>query len=296
MQDNFTHCANLVRAADRDRYLATLFAPAEHRAALHALYAFNLEVARVRELAREPMPGEVRLQWWREVLAGERDGEAAAHPVASALRETMERHALDPAPLLTLVDGHTFDLYDEPMASLDDLDRYAADTRSTLLTAAAVVLGVEPVCLAPVARPAGIAATVASVLGGFARHSAHGQLFIPLEVLERNNVDRAAIFAGETGEGLRAAFAELIRHARRQLAAAQAAVADIPAAALPALLPLATVRLALRRMEKRGFDPFRPDPPPVWRRQWLIWRAARHPRRIFLAQAYPALDGFYSLG
>ena len=80
----FDHCAALVREADRDRYLATLFAPAERRDALLAFYAFNIEIMRVREVAREPMPGEIRLQWWREVLSGEREGEGAAHPVAGA--------------------------------------------------------------------------------------------------------------------------------------------------------------------------------------------------------------------
>ena len=92
MATNYEHCAALVREADRDRYLATLFAPAQHRDALFALYAFNVEIARVRDLAREPMPGEIRLQWWREVLSGERGGEAAAHPVAAALRETLARY------------------------------------------------------------------------------------------------------------------------------------------------------------------------------------------------------------
>src|SRR5450830_2187481 len=100
MQTNFEHCAALVREADRDRFLATLFAPAEHRDALFALYAFNLEIIRVRELAREPMPGEIRLQWWREVLSGERDGEAVAHPVAAALRETLARYGVVATPLL----------------------------------------------------------------------------------------------------------------------------------------------------------------------------------------------------
>ena len=76
MQDAFAYCAELVRTADRDRFLSSLFAPAEHRAALHALYAFNVEVARVREVAREPLPGEIRLQWWSEVVNGERAEEA----------------------------------------------------------------------------------------------------------------------------------------------------------------------------------------------------------------------------
>ena len=35
------------------------------------------------------MPCEIRLQWWREVLEGERTGEAAANPVAASLLKTL---------------------------------------------------------------------------------------------------------------------------------------------------------------------------------------------------------------
>ena len=70
MADSFDHCEELVRTGDKNRFLATLFAPQKYRRALYALYAFNLEVARTRELAREPIPGEIRLQWWRDVLGG----------------------------------------------------------------------------------------------------------------------------------------------------------------------------------------------------------------------------------
>src|SRR3990170_2028933 len=115
MQANFEHCAALVREADRDRFLATLFAPTEHRDALFALYAFNAEIARVRELAREPMPGEIRLQWWRDTLLGATAGDAAAHPVAAALREAVVRYRLPPAMLGDLIDARGFDLYDDPM-------------------------------------------------------------------------------------------------------------------------------------------------------------------------------------
>ena len=70
MADSFDHCEELVREGDKNRFLATLFAPAKYRRPLFVLYAFNVEIARIRELAREPLPGEVRLQWWRDVLAG----------------------------------------------------------------------------------------------------------------------------------------------------------------------------------------------------------------------------------
>src|SRR5579863_10060204 len=133
MQDAFAHCAEIVRTTDRDRYVATLFAPAEHRDALFALYAFNAEISRVRDVAREPMPGEIRLQWWREVVSGERSGEAAANPVAAALLATVQRGNLVVELLRTLIEVHRFDLYDEPMARLSDLEGYARGTGSTLI-------------------------------------------------------------------------------------------------------------------------------------------------------------------
>jgi phytoene synthase len=111
------YCAELVRTADRDRYVAALFAPAECRSALFALYAFNAEVARVRDLAREPLPGEIRLQWWSDVLRGERGGEAQANPVAAALLESIAHYRLPLDKLIDLLEARRFDLYDEPMAT-----------------------------------------------------------------------------------------------------------------------------------------------------------------------------------
>jgi 15-cis-phytoene synthase len=151
MQDAFAYCAELVRTADRDRFLSALFAPAQHRAALHALYAFNVEVARVREVAREPLPGEIRLQWWSEVLRGERAGEASANPVASALLTVIERYRLASAKLTALIDARCFDLYDDPMARLTDLEAYASKTSSALIAlAACVVADVEGEVTEPV--------------------------------------------------------------------------------------------------------------------------------------------------
>jgi phytoene synthase len=279
---HFERCTALVRAADRDRYLATLFAPADKRDALLALYAFNVEISRVREVAREPMPGEIRLQWWREVLSGERDGEAAAHPVAAALLDGLRRNAVAPDRLAGIVDAHTFDLYDEPMATLDSLDNYGVMTRSALIDIAAAILGGggnnNNMMLI---RHAGIADAVTHVLAGLARHAARRQLFIPLEVLERHAVNREDIFAARVTEPLKAALGELRRHARRQMAAARLEMADAPAAILPALLPLALLGPTLRPMERRGYEPFEVEPLSSLRRQWLIWRAARNPKRIF---------------
>src|SRR6266436_4203876 len=66
--DRLSPVAALVRRHDRDRFQTVLFAPAARREALFALYAFNYEIARVRERVTEPTLGRIRLEWWRETI------------------------------------------------------------------------------------------------------------------------------------------------------------------------------------------------------------------------------------
>src|ERR671936_425398 len=72
--DRLSPVAALVRRHDRDRFQTALFAPAARREALFALYAFNYEIARVRERVREPILGRIRLEWWRETIAAAYEG------------------------------------------------------------------------------------------------------------------------------------------------------------------------------------------------------------------------------
>jgi phytoene synthase len=275
MQDAFAYCADLVRRADRDRFLASLFAPAERRDALAALYAFNIEASRVREVAREALPGEIRLQWWSDVLNGERRGEASASPVATALLTTIERHRLAVDMLNDLVAARRFDLYDEPMGTIADLETYAARTSSALIALAAQVLGSDA---AAAAAPAGIAYGIAGLLRAFPLHATRHQLYVPSELLERHGVAVHDVFAGQSSGGLNAALADLRGLARHHLALAHDRVTAPPRPALPAVLPVALVRPMLDRLDR--CDAFAPAELSLWRRQWLLWRAARNPARI----------------
>jgi phytoene synthase len=277
MADDFDYCETLVREADKDRFVATLFAPAPRRRALHALYAFNVELARVRELAREPMPGEIRLQWWRDVLGGQRTGEAG--PVASALAATVIRYRLPMDVLAGMIEARSFDLYDDPMDSLAALEGYAEKTSSALIALAAQILneGKAP-DLDEAARHAGIAYAIAGLLAAFPLHAARRQLYVPLDLLQRHGARPEDVFAGLASPQLKAALAELREMARAHLA--QIPVADIPAALIPAFLSAAVVAPVLKRLERNAGDPFTPRPLPQWRRQWLLWRAVRNPRRM----------------
>lgn len=275
MQNAFAYCAELARSAARDRYLAALFAPKQHRDALFALYAFNAEIERVREAAREPLPGEMRLQWWSEVLGGERDGEAAANPVAAALLSAIERHMIPTGSLLDLIEARRFDLYDEPMPTLADLETYLDKTSSAVIALAARILVIEA---QPAAAFAGLAYGMTGLVRTFPIHAVRHRLYLPLDLAQRHGVGAHEIFAGQSSDRLNAAMAELRNRARHHLAAAAESLTTLSRTADPAFLPLALVRPSLDRLDRS--DAFAPVEISPWRRQWLIWRAARNPARI----------------
>ena len=103
MMDSRLHCFDLVRAADKDRFLASLFAPEDKRRHLHALYAFNIEISRIPELVSDTAVGEIRYQWWLDTLDAIYHGEEQQHPVAQCLALAIETGDLPKHALQNLV-------------------------------------------------------------------------------------------------------------------------------------------------------------------------------------------------
>ena len=138
-EDAARHCLDLVRGADKDRFLAGLFAPGEGRRSLFALYAFNIELTRVRDMVSEPQLGEMRLTWWHDVVAAIYRGEVTAHPVAEELARAIEAGGLPQAGLVNMIEARRGDLYDDPVPTLGDLEGYLGETASALMQMGALV-------------------------------------------------------------------------------------------------------------------------------------------------------------
>lgn len=273
----YEHCAGLARERARDRWLAALFAPEGARPHLHALAAFNAEIARVRGAVREPLAGEVRLAWWREALAGARDSEALSHPVAAALIDTKAKFALPAQAFEDLLQARIFDLYDDPMPTLGDLEAYCRQTASALFELAALILGEgRDLGAAEASAAAGLVVGLTQALQTFPEASARGQVYLPRETLARHGVSVDDVRARRDGAGLRAALGELREIAGRRLAEAETRVAALPAILAPAFVPLGVVRLDLKRLERAEASPFAPfAEAPAWRRQLALWLWAR---------------------
>jgi NADH dehydrogenase [ubiquinone] 1 alpha subcomplex assembly factor 6 len=251
-----SYCAQQIRRFDRDRFLCTLFAPPPEREALSALYAFNLEVARVREGVREPMLGRIRLQWWRERVAGIYAGVVPREPAAAGLAEAVRRFDLSRGHFDRLVDGREFDCEDRPPPTLADLVAYAAATSSPLIALAAEICGARDTGISHAAEELGVAWALTGLIRAVPFHARTRRVYLPAGLCRSFGLDVLALFEKGPGPGLAPVVSALTDCARQHLNQSRLARASVPPAALPAFLPGALAELYLRRIAAAGHNPF----------------------------------------
>lgn len=269
------YCADQVRRFDHDRYLCALFVPAPARAAVMALYAFNVEIGRIRDQIREPMMGQIRLQWWREVIEHAPQGDLRKHPVAEALGAAIRAHALPVGPFEALLVARERDLDSEPPATLAELEAYAEATSSGLLELVLGVLGQRGDGPGQAARHVGIAWALTGLLRAVPFHASRRQFFLPRDLTAAAGLDVEAIVAGRPGAPLQAVARQIGEAAGGHLR--QARAVSVPRATVPGLLPAVLADQYLARLERTGFSLFDTAlaRPPGDRALRLLWAALR---------------------
>jgi phytoene synthase len=278
-KDSADFCTDLVRTHDFARYASALFAPVEQRRGLIAIYAFNVEISRVREQISQPLPGEIRLQWWTDVLAGAGHGGVEGNPVAAELWQAIRTHRLPVERLSRLIDEHQFDLYNDPMPTKAALEGYIDETSSALFSLAAAIAARQSPEIEHLARHAGLAQGIAQVMAALPRDASRRQLFVPLQLLEQHGSGMEEVFAGKENPKLRAALDQLVGEAREHLKTAIALLAQVPPEVRPVFLPLALTARDLAQMSRADNDPFVPRVTSRFRTLWTLWRASRS--RVF---------------
>lgn len=256
-----TSLGDFVRAHDPDRFLTAIFASPDRRDDLFALYAFNYEIARVREVVSDAMIGQIRLQWWRDALDEIALGrEPRQHEVVSPLAAAIRRHALPLASFERLLDARELDLDDQPPPNLASLGQYLDGASGGLFELALAVLGVDHEAAHEVAHAAGTGVGIAGLLRALPFHAGANRIYLPADLMARHGVVREDLAAGKSSAGVKALAAEMAAHARQHLAVASAAARDLPRVALPALLGVPLARGWLDQIARAGHDPFAVGP------------------------------------
>jgi phytoene/squalene synthetase len=259
-----TRLAQNVRAADPDRYFASLFAPPARRPYLHALYAFNHELARVAENVREPMLGQIRLEWWRETAEGAAKGMPRPHDVALGLAALFADRALSLADLEAVIAARAFDSSVEHFADFAALETYLDATGGALMRLAARLLGGDP---GAAMREAALAYGLAGLLRSLPFHDRRRKLYLPLDMLAAVGLTPEAFFTDQNDPRRDAVLRQTALNAHTHFLAARRG--QRPRQALAAVLPAALVPVYLKRLGKDV---------PIHRRQMALLAAAMKQR------------------
>ncbi|EME70792.1 phytoene/squalene synthetase [Paramagnetospirillum caucaseum] len=250
-----SHAAALVSRFDRDRFVTALFAPPEKREALMLLYAFNVEIAKVQESVREPMAGQIRLQWWRDALiAGAGGGVCDNHPVARPLGELIRDRALPLEPFDDLISARQDDLDGVSPADLAEAERYAERSSAALTHLALAALGAEDGESRRAGRHVGTAWGLVGSLRALGHHLSIGKLTLPEALLRAAGTSGDAVRAGRASTDALTQVARIMaEQARHHLAEARRARPG--RGGLAALLPAVLADGDLQVLEKSGWNP-----------------------------------------
>ena len=273
---SYAHCEVLLRQEDRDHWLAMLFAPAAKRPHLHALQAFANEIARVRDRVSQPIAGELRLQWWRDLIEGEAHGEAESNPVAAALLDTIAHCDVSPGVLIDAIEAYRTALYGEAPPTIAAFEGFFDQTIGGSIRSQLCVLLGPSAEAGEAVHHAAVALGIADLIRYLPHYVTRRFAVIPDQILARHGLGQSDIDAAVVTPAIRSALADLRALARDHLADLRAMKSRIPEIAAPAFLTVNLVEPILRASERPSVDPFSTSIEiPQWRRQWLLWRAAR---------------------
>lgn len=272
-----SYCASLVRSGDHDRFLSVLFAAENDREHLFALYAFNLEIARIRGQVSEPLLGEIRLQWWREGIDAVYQNEAVRqHPVLQALEPAIRVCRLPRQPFDAMIDAYGAALAAAQPDSMAELERHIDATSGGLMRLAAAVTGGEAFSDAAL-RHAALAWGLTGILRNIGFHASRRQIFLPVEVTQAAGLRSDFVFSGANSRELQNVTRVMAERAAGHLEAARSAHSPASRRLMPALLPAVLCQLYLRRIAQPDYNPLLRHPPiPAYIRQIrMAWAMLR---------------------
>ena len=252
---SLSYCAEQVRLYDHDRFLTAIFAPVAVREHLFALYAFNIELAKVREVVSEPLIGQMRLQWWRDALDMLLAGEDIAHEIARPLGEAIRAAGIGRAAFDPLIDARELDLERDPPADLPALLAYAEGTGAPVLAIALRMAGAG-VDTAEIARLAGRGWALTGLLRAVPFHARKHRLYLPADRLEQGGVRVSRLFDLKPESGLADVVRAIGEQARADFAGARKLVRRLPRKTRSPALLIELGRMYLSDLEGAGWDPF----------------------------------------
>ncbi|EYU34367.1 hypothetical protein MIMGU_mgv1a026722mg [Erythranthe guttata] len=285
----FSYCVQQVRNYDYHHYLCLLELPQNMRKSAFAIRAFNVETSRAMDVASDPRIGLMRLLWWQESIDKIFSNKLIEHPVAQALSSIISEHKVSKIWLKRSVEARIKDAQREVtdiQETVEDLERYAEDTVSTILYSTLQSGGISSTVADHAASHIGKASGLLLLLKSLPYHANRNSSlpYIPLKVAEKHGllVNEGGKYGirVDSREGLCNAVFEIASVANAHLKKAREL--KVPAEARAVLLPAVAAQVTLDTLSRVQFDVFDSrltrgilGIPPLWfqlKLKWCSWR------------------------
>ncbi|EJF89851.1 phytoene/squalene synthase family protein [Bartonella melophagi] len=277
MTNFLPYCLDILRATDRDRYISVLFAPKNKRRALAALYTFNAEIARIRESVHNPLIGEIRLRWWYDSIANAEIKNNKHNPILDDLLTTIALFNLPKTVFLRYCDVRVFDLYNDPIITIHDLEAYCSKTASTILQLACQILDFDVAQnFTKAYEHGGIAQALSGILRLLSLMQSRYQRYFPSDMLKVMGIEREELeFNHINNEQKHEIIKAMVALSKDHYLKFYEHSITLPKTLKPAFLPLAITPASLQRTMQLGAAVFQENATlSQLHRYWLITKTA----------------------
>lgn len=238
-------------------------APAKVRPALWALYAFNYEIAKTREVVSETTTGLIRLTWWREAVDEIYKGKSVRkHEGVQVLAQTIREYDLPQSHFDTLIFAREFDVEDRSPATLEGFFHYADYTTTPLTDLSLRIIGAAQD--GAVTRAASIRYASAGLLRSVPYMLTQRRCYLPESVMALHGTSPQKMFDFRQKQQLPDVVRDII--------SVLPTVSKSSSRFLNSMNTLSDLYLA--QIERAGFDVFNPAlaaPPPL--KALKVWLA-----------------------
>eukprot|EP01112_Ceratiomyxa_fruticulosa_P004266 TRINITY_DN1473_c0_g1_i10.p1 TRINITY_DN1473_c0_g1~~TRINITY_DN1473_c0_g1_i10.p1 ORF type:complete len:365 (+),score=73.36 TRINITY_DN1473_c0_g1_i10:381-1475(+) len=290
------YCTELVRKADIEGYLASLFMPPPSRRAAFCVRAFNIELALIKDKVTEQHLGRVRLTYYRDLIkkiynetplsstpstnntptpnnennvnsnhgsgsnSNSKIGEPSlfTQPLAISLSEAVKEYKLSRTWFLKMIERRERELNDIQPYAMKDIEAYAEDIYSSILYLMLECNKVKSIQADHAASHIGRALGIMTVLRAIPFHAQNRNILLPLELTTKYNIIPEDLFKGFVSEKFPDLVYEMASEAKIHLDKAKELASSLPPNAHVALLPAVICEDFLNRLQQLHFDVFNP--------------------------------------
>ncbi|XP_031175227.1 NADH dehydrogenase (ubiquinone) complex I, assembly factor 6 isoform X1 [Sander lucioperca] len=258
-QINEKYCLDLVRSRDYDGFVSSLLLPEEARRSSLALRAFNVELAQVKDSVSQKTIGLMRMQFWKTAIEEIYRDEPPNQPVSAELWRAVRKHYLTKRWLLRIITEREKDLDDRAYRNLQELEKYAENTQSSLIYLLLECLGLKNVHADHAASHIGKAQGIVTCLRATPYHSSRRKVYLPMDICMLHGASQEDFIRGSREQNVRDVVYDIASQAHVHLQHARSFSNNVPAAANLAFLQTVVLEDYLQRVRRADFDVFHPS-------------------------------------